>query len=114
MSFDIGSVGVAPTERVTGAGGDGAHRAEPVQAPAGDAVKVDTFPASPPPQVRQEMATAAGVYDRLQEAGHQLSFQIDEHSGKLRIEVHDLDGHVLFTVPPAKALDVAAGGSLTD
>jgi uncharacterized FlaG/YvyC family protein len=76
------------------------------------AVNVDTLPASPPPEVEQAMAVAAGQYDKLKAAGHQLSFSLDEGTGTVRISVHDLKGDVLFTIPPASALEVASGGSL--
>ena len=55
---------------------------------------------------------AADAYDKLQAGGRALSFQVDSGTGKLHIEVHDLRGQVLFTVPASKALDIAAGGSL--
>ena len=41
-----------------------------------------------------------------------MHFHIDDRTGQLSVEVHDLQGNVLFTVPATKALDVAAGGSL--
>ncbi|HUO73915.1 MAG TPA: hypothetical protein VMU39_24295 [Solirubrobacteraceae bacterium] len=58
------------------------------------------------------MGVAADAYERLKQSGRQLSFQVDAGTGKLHIEVHDLHGQVLFTVPPSKALDIASGGSL--
>jgi hypothetical protein len=41
-----------------------------------------------------------------------LHFKVDDATGKLIVEVHDLHGNLLFTVPASKALDFAGGGSL--
>jgi len=76
------------------------------------AVHVDTIPSSPPPEVHNAIAVAAQSYKQLAASNRELSFQIDDRTGKLTVAVHDLKGNVLFTVPASKALDVAAGGTL--
>lgn len=115
MSFDINSVGLsarmAPVRSTGRAGGpDG-----PAGAAATDAVKVDVsgaIPSSPPAEVLDAMSTAAGVYDKLAAADRGLSFKIDDRTGKVVVSVHDNAGKLLFTVPTAKALDIASGASL--
>ncbi len=111
MGFNISSVGPAEAKQVPSTGGARAQRSAPARA-ADDSVKVDAIPSSPPPEVQAAMGVAADAYEKLKATGRQLSFQIDDATGKLHIEVHDLRGKVLFTVPPSKALDVASGGSL--
>ncbi len=58
------------------------------------------------------MSVAAQAYHDLASQNRELQFKIDNSTGKLTVEVHDLKGNLLFTVPASKALDVAAGGSL--
>jgi len=109
MSFDIAPVGRTPgtapaaTERT--------HHTAPSNA-AQDSVTVDTIPSSPPPEVHEAMGVAAQAYDKLQAEGRQMRFKVNEGTGKLVVEVHDLHGQLLFQVPASKALDVASGGSL--
>lgn len=62
-----------------------------------------------PPEVRAEMHAAARAADRLREMGRQLHFERDEESGRIRIEVRDLDGNVLRRVPPGEVFDFASG-----
>ena len=42
----------------------------------------------------------------------ELHFSRDESSNRVVIEVRDLEGNVLKTIPPAKALDVMSGAEL--
>jgi uncharacterized FlaG/YvyC family protein len=104
MSFDI-----APVGRTPGTAPAPTHAAQ-----ASDSVTVDTIPSSPPPEVHEAMGVAAQAYDKLQDQGRQLRFKVNEGTGKLVVEVHDLHGKLLFQVPASKALDVASGGSLDD
>ncbi len=71
---------------------------------------VDAFPGSPPEEVQAAMATASASYDKLAAANQHISFRIDDRSGKLQIQVHDLQGNVMFDLPPDKALKAAADG----
>ena len=41
-----------------------------------------------------------------------MRFKVNEATGKLSVEVHDVHGNLLFTVPSSTVLDVASGGSL--
>ena len=109
MSFDIAPVGRTPG--TAPAATDKTHNTAPSNA-AQDSVTVDTIPSSPPPEVHEAMGVAAQAYDQLQADGRQMRFKVNEGTGKLVVEVHDLHGQLLFQVPASKALDVASGGSL--
>ncbi len=111
MSFDIGSVGRTPattpsqTARPSApAPGQPAH--------AMDTVTVDTIPATPPPEVHDAMGVANQAYHDLKADGSQMRFKIDEATGKLSVEVHDIHGNLMFTVPASTVLDVASGQPL--
>jgi hypothetical protein len=111
MSFDIASVGHAlGTAPATTSKTHNTAPSTAVQ--ASDSVTVDTIPSSPPPEVHEAMGVAAQAYDKLQDQGRQMRFKVNEGTGKLVVEVHDLHGNLLFQVPASKALDVAGGGSL--
>jgi hypothetical protein len=111
MSFDIAPVGRTPG--TVPAGTDKIQNTAPSQAvQASDSVTVDTIPSSPPPEVHEAMGVAAQAYDQLQADGRQMRFKVNEGTGKLVVEIHDLHGNLLFSVPASKALDVAGGGSL--
>jgi FlaG protein len=113
MSFDIAPVAQTPSAAPPSAAQPaGAAAPAPATAKASDPVTVDTIPASPPPEVQDAMGVAAKAYQDLKDQGSELRFKVDEPSGKLVIEVHDTHGKLLFTLPPHKVLDVAAGGSL--
>jgi hypothetical protein len=111
MSFDIAPVGQTPSAAPASATPP-ASASTPAVAKANDPVTVDTIPASPPPEVHAAMGVAAQAYQDLKDQGSELRFKVDEPSGKLVIEVHDTHGNLLFTLPPHKVLDIAAGGSL--
>jgi hypothetical protein len=111
MSFDIGSVGRTPaaapasnSPRPTAVPSAAAHDA--------DTVTVDTIPASPPDEVHDAIGVANQAYHNLQAAGSELRFRVNESTGKLSVEVHDVNGNLMFTVPASTALDVASGASL--
>jgi len=111
MSFDIAPVGRTPGTAPTTT--QKTYNTAPSNA-AQDSVTVDTIPSSPPPEVHEAMGVAAQAYDKLQAEGRQMRFKVNEGTGKLVVEVHDLHGKLLFQVPASKALDVASGGSLDD
>ena len=72
------------------------------------AVTVDTLPASPPDSVLEEMFAASQVANKLHEQGRELHFE-PTGTGHVVVQVRDLDGNVIRTIPAGKALDVAAG-----
>ena len=87
----------------------GAKSAAPTEPAA--AVTVDTLPASPPDSVLEEMFAASKAADQLHEQGRELNFEV-VGNGRVVVEVRDLDGNVIRTIPAGKALDVAAGASI--
>jgi uncharacterized FlaG/YvyC family protein len=86
-----------------------ARQAAPTEPVA--AVTVDTLPASPPEHLFEEMYDASKVADSLREQQRELHFEA-VGSGRVVVQVRDLDGNVIRTIPPAGALSVAAGKSL--
>jgi len=58
------------------------------------------------------MGVANQAYHNLQASGSELRFKVNEATGKVSVEVHDVHGNLLFTVPASTALDVASGEPL--
>jgi hypothetical protein len=73
---------------------------------------VDVIPASPPPEVLDEVDAAWERSGELADANRELHFRRDEQSGRMIIEVRTLDGEVVRTIPPSRMLDVMGGGEL--
>jgi flagellar protein FlaG len=67
-------------------------------------------PEWPPQRVWREVDNAAQVWDDLHEHGCEVHFDLDENSGRLAIEMRDLEGNVLKTLSPSGALGIAATG----
>jgi FlaG protein len=76
------------------------------------AAKNDTMPSRPPAEVLAEMEAASRRYDELRSQQRELHFTRDEAANRVVVEVRDLEGNILRTIPPSKALEVIAGGSL--
>ncbi len=96
-------------------GAGAARRADTANSAAASlepSVSLQTFPSSPPQTVLDEMASAARVHDTLRAQGRELHFAHDSGSGRMTIEVRDSGGHVLRTISPSEALEVAAGKPL--
>jgi flagellar protein FlaG len=74
------------------------------------AVNVSTLPASPPPSVLEDMSTAAHVAEQLRAQARELHFEVT--AGGVAVQVRDLEGNVIRTIPPAKALEIAGGAPL--
>ena len=66
-------------------------------------------PEWPPRRVWREVDEAALVWEDLQAQGCELHFEIDEDSGRLIIEMRELDGEVLGPVSPSEVLKIASG-----
>ena len=77
-----------------------------------DAVRLDTIPAHPPADLKAEMDRAAKRVDELRAEGRELHFTRDEKTGHVVVQVRDMSGNVLRTIPPSKALEVASGATL--
>jgi uncharacterized FlaG/YvyC family protein len=73
---------------------------------------VDAMPSRPPAEVLAEMEAASRRYDELRSQKRELHFAHDPQQNRVVVEVRDLEGNVLRTIPPSQALDVIAGGSL--
>jgi uncharacterized FlaG/YvyC family protein len=69
-------------------------------------------PPAPTPEARELVNKAAEVVEQLHDANRELHFTKDKATNRVVIEVRDLDGNVLKTIPPAKALDVLSGAEL--
>ena len=73
---------------------------------------VGDVPPAPTPEARELVAAAAEVVEALHRSNRELHFSRDEESGRVVIQVRDLEGNVLKTIPPSKALDIMSGGDL--
>ncbi|HEY2602605.1 MAG TPA: flagellar protein FlaG [Thermoleophilaceae bacterium] len=111
MSFEVPPVGgassVPPAAPVA--------RTDKPQAANGkdsDAVQVDMIPSSPPEELYPQIDAASQRVDELKSDGRELHFSFDNASKRVQIEVRDLAGNVLRTIPPSKALSVATGDKL--
>ncbi len=111
MSFDIGSVGGTPAA-ATAAKTQRPTAVTPPSVESTDTVTVDTIPASPPDEVHDAIGVANQAYHNLRASGSEMRFKVNEATGKLSVQVHDVHGNLLFTVPASTVLDVASGGSL--
>ncbi|HMJ01657.1 MAG TPA: hypothetical protein VK506_01875 [Conexibacter sp.] len=110
MSLDIASIG-SPSFSATPDRGPRASRSAGA-AGGSDAAALSSgeIPASPPAEVLEAMDAAARVARELHEQGRELRFTTGEDG--LRIELRDLDGNVLRTIPPSELLDLATGSKL--
>ena len=55
---------------------------------------------------------AAERVEELHADNRELHFSREEGTNRVVIEVRDLDGNVIKTIPPAKALDIMSGAEL--
>ena len=70
------------------------------------------IPAGPPPDVLAEVDAARERAAELAAQNRELHFRRDEATRRTIIEVRTLDGEVLRTIPPSRALDVMGGEAL--
>jgi len=118
MSFEVQPM--APQDRAALAAVQARARPSETPAPAAqqsglqvvEGATVDTLPSRPPAEVLQEMEAASRRYDELRSQQRELHFAHDPNQNRVVVEVRDLEGNVLRTIPPSKALDVIAGGPL--
>jgi flagellar protein FlaG len=69
-------------------------------------------PPAPTAEAREMVDKAAERVQALHKQNRELHFSRDEVSNRVVIEVRDLDGNVIKTIPPAKALDIMSGAEL--
>ena len=73
---------------------------------------VGDVPPAPTPEARELVAKAAEVVEAMHKNNRELHFSRDEESNRVVIQVRDLDGKVLKTIPPSEVLNIMAGGEL--
>jgi FlaG protein len=119
MSFEIGPLqpigGSSPARRVNavtpGFSLDLARKPAQQQPAPVDAAVV-SLPAYPPVQVREAIGAAAARAAELRAESRELHFRKDQTSGRVIVEVRDLSGNVIRTIPPSKALDIMSGAAI--
>jgi len=72
----------------------------------------DDIPATPPVDVLAEIDRASARAVELARNNRELHFHKDADSGRIIVQVRDLEGNVLRTIPPSSALDVMSGEGL--
>ena len=108
MNVQLGHLSLVPSaEQSTPA--PGAPSTAPAAAPAQPPVRADVTPGTPPPEVADEVGAAALRVEQLRDADRELHFEKDEKSGRIVVQVRDLDGNVVRTIPPSQALAIMAG-----
>lgn len=111
MSFEVPPVSSSASLPASAAAG----RTDKPQAANGkdvDAVQLDMIPSSPPAELHDQIDAAAQRVDELKADGRELHFSFNEHSKRVEIQVRDLKGNVLRTIPPSHALAVISGDKL--
>jgi FlaG protein len=113
MSFEIGPLppvqpGVAPRRAAPAPAAGFAAHLERASAPAGD-IAVISLPPSPPPEVLDEVAAARDRAAELAANNRELHFRKDESTGRVIVQVRDLAGNVIRTIPASEALAVMSG-----
>jgi uncharacterized FlaG/YvyC family protein len=110
MSLEIGRFtpnwhAVALMRTAAASPADAAGRAaKPAVEPASD------IPAKPPAEVRTQVQDAARRAAELAENNRELHFEKDADTGRIVIQVRQLDGRVVRTIPPSHALALMTGG----
>ena len=113
MSFEIGPLppvtpGYAPQRTAPATTADFSATLARATAPTGD-VAVISLPPAPPKEVLDEVARARDRAAELAADNRELHFSTDEESGRVIVQVRDLEGNVIRTIPPSDALMVMAG-----
>jgi hypothetical protein len=110
MSLEIGrftqSYPIAPAPPANPAGAHAASRS----ARDFDTVLGDVPPA-PTEEVRAQVDHAAEIAAEMAARNRELHFSKDEDTGRVVIQVRDLDGNVIRTIPPSRVLDVMSGAA---
>ncbi len=110
MSFDLNGLDAVGAYRAVAREPVGATAAAGETgrfAPSARVDRADTIPASPPPELREEMLVAQQAFDEMRARGRELHFEMAE--GRVRIEMRDLDGNVLKQIPVTEAFEIASG-----
>jgi uncharacterized FlaG/YvyC family protein len=73
---------------------------------------VGDVPPAPTVEAREMVDKAAERVQELRAQDRELHFSREEGTNRVIIEVRDLDGNVIKTIPPSKALDIMSGAEL--
>ena len=116
MSFEIGPLppvggGVAPRRPAPTSTADFSVALARAGAPKGD-VAVISLPPSPPAEVLDEVARARDRAAELAANNRELHFTTDQDTGRVIVQVRDLEGNVIRTIPPSHALQVVSGAPI--
>ena len=104
--FTAGFVATTEPRPATPAEG---HASEALKA-AFDVDLAEVVPAVPPFELQREVQFASQRAAQLAaEEERELHFTMDDETGKIVVQVRDLEGNVLRTIPGSAALDVMAG-----
>jgi uncharacterized FlaG/YvyC family protein len=76
--------------------------------------RFDAIPSKPPEDVLDQIKAAGERYQQLRSQQRELHFEHDDTTNRVIVQVKDLDGNVLRTIPPSKALDVISGAPLDE
>jgi uncharacterized FlaG/YvyC family protein len=121
MSFEIGPLqpigrgnpSVQRVDAVTpGFSLDLARRKTEPPATAQVAQASSHVPEAPPVEVREAIGAAAARAAELRAENRELHFHKDATSGRVIVQVRDLAGNVIRTIPPSRALDIMAGAAV--
>lgn len=74
--------------------------------------RVELSAGSPPPELHVEVEAAYQRALDLAAQNRELHFSRDEHTGRIVVQVRDLDGNVIRDIPGRHALAVMAGEAL--
>ena len=78
--------------------------------PESRAAEDSSVPPVPPAEILEETRSAARRAARLAGTDRELHFRMDEETSRIIVEVRDLRGTVIRTIPPSSALDLMTGG----
>jgi flagellar protein FlaG len=114
MSFEIGPV---PPVQPGGVGRRVAAATPPfsldlARTAAPQDAAVLSLPASPPTEVLDAIGDAAERAAELRADNRELHFHEDQETRRVIVEIRDLEGNVIRTIPPSHALNVMAGAAL--
>jgi hypothetical protein len=118
MSFEIGPLppiqpGPATPRTSRASSADFAQVLAKATAPARPADVAElSLPAFPPAEALDAVGAAANRVDELAAQNRELHFRKDKETGRVIVEVRDLDGNVIRTIPPSSALEVMSGAAL--
>jgi FlaG protein len=117
MSFEIGPlppVGPSgPSRRIAPTPGFSLDLARRTTAPAPvQDSAVLSLPAAPPTEVLDAIGAAADRAAELRSQNRELHFRKDEATGRVIVQVRDLAGNVIRTIPPSSALEIMSGAAV--